>query len=291
MKMSKEREGELFMLVELILWGSFPVLTVITYKSLPPLVSLGMSTLFGTIFFAFLMSLRNKWHELRKINIYKDILIATTLIVIFYILYYSALEHTSPGNASIIALTETFFSYLFFNVWKKEHMSVIHIFGALFMILGAIIVLFPNTKALNIGDVFILIAAATTPMGNFYQRRARKNVSSETIMFVRSIIASIMIFAVIFVLKIDLPIIEIKKSLLFLAVNGAIALGLSKIFWLEAIHRINVAKAVSLNAGAPLITMLFSWIFLHNAPTIWQMLAIIPMFLGVTMLSRKNSLR
>ncbi len=288
MKISKEREGELFILIELILWGSFPVLTVITYKSLPPLVSLGMSTLFSTIFFAFLMFLRNKWYELRKINVYKDIFIATCLVVLFYILYYSALEHTNPGNASIIALTETFFSYLFFNVWKKEHMSVIHMFGALFMILGAIIVLFPNTKALNIGDMFILIAAATIPMGNFYQRRARKNVSSETIMFVRSIIASIMIFAVIYVLKIEMPIIEVKKSFLFLVVNGAIVLGLSKIFWLEAIHRINVAKAVSLNAGAPLVTMLLSWILLQNAPTIWQMLAIIPMLFGVAMLSRQK---
>lgn len=288
MKLSKEREGELFIFIEVILWGSFPVLTVLTYKSLPPLVSLGISTLFSTIFFALLMLLRNKWHELKKVHVYKDILIATTLVVLFYILYYTALDHTSPGNASIIALTETFFSYLFFNVWKREHMSGVHIFGALFMILGAIIVLYPNTRSLNIGDFLILIGAATIPMGNFYQRKARKEVSSETIMFVRSIIASIMIFVVIGLLRIMIPFSELNKSMGFLIINGAIVLGLSKIFWLEAIHRINVAKAVSLNAGAPIITMILSLFLLHNAPTIWQMLAIIPMFFGVAMLSRKN---
>jgi drug/metabolite transporter (DMT)-like permease len=157
--------------------------------------------------------------------------------------------------------------------------------GAILMIIGAVIVLYPNTKELNIGDLFILLGAATIPFGNFFQRRARSKVSSEVIMFVRSVIATIMISVVILVFKIQMPSNEIQKSLTFLVINGVLVLGLSKVFWLEAIHRINVAKAVALNAGAPLITLLFAWAFLHHVPTIWQMVSLIPMFFGVMMLS------
>jgi drug/metabolite transporter (DMT)-like permease len=285
MNLDKERQGELFILLEIVLWGIFPVITVLSYKGLHPFASLWISTVISTFFFAGLVTVRKKWPEVKKTHTYKDIFIATAFVVFFYILYYSALEHTSPGNASIVALTETFFSYLFFNLWRKEHMLREHMIGAILMIIGAVIVLYPNTKELNIGDLFILLGAATIPFGNFFQRRARSKVSSEVIMFVRSVIATIMISVVILVFKIQMPSNEIQKSLTFLVINGVLVLGLSKVFWLEAIHRINVAKAVALNAGAPLITLLFAWAFLHHVPTIWQMVSLIPMFFGVMMLS------
>lgn len=289
MNLRKEREGELAMFFEVLLWGLFPIITVLSYKNVSPLISLEISTIFTVIFFGIIISARKKWHEVFNTSVYKDVFFATIFIISFYLFYYFALKYTSVGNASIVALSETFFSYLVFNVWKKEYIPKKHILGAIFMIMGALIILLPNIKAFNIGDILVLLAAAVAPFGNFLQRKARSKISSESIMFLRGCIGSIMILVFILVFNVKTSIYEIRSSMLFLLINGILIFGLSKIFWLEAIHRINVAKASALGASAPLVTLFFAWMFLKSALTSWQFLSLIPVFLGIYLLSRNNA--
>jgi len=61
MKLNKERQGELFIFSEVALWALFPVITILSYNQLSPLVALAGSTLFAAIFFAIVLSIRKKW--------------------------------------------------------------------------------------------------------------------------------------------------------------------------------------------------------------------------------------
>jgi drug/metabolite transporter (DMT)-like permease len=286
---SKEREGELFNLGGSLLWGFFPIITIISYNSLSPVTSLAFSTLFGAIFFAIVLSIKKKWHEVTNLSALRDILFATFILgICYYLLYFFALRYTSAGNASIIALAEVFFSYLFFNLWKKDNLPLFHLAGAFLMMVGAIIVLYPNIHQFHIGDLLVLAAAIIAPFGNFFARRARKVVSSESILFTRSTIGAIAIFLLGISLKINFSAIDIKNSLFFLIINGFLIFGLSKIFWIESIHRISVVKANAIGCISPLLTLIFAWVILKNVPTVWQLFAIIPMFFGIILLGKNK---
>jgi drug/metabolite transporter (DMT)-like permease len=289
MKENKEREGEIFIFLQAALWGLFPVITILSFKVLSPLVSLGWSSLFATLFFAVVISIKKKWHEIKNTSALKNILWATFFIgIISQLLYFFGLRYTSAGNAAIIALTETLFSYLFFHVFRKDYFPKQHIIGSALMIVGAFIVLFPNTDKFRFGDILILCAVMMPPIGNFFQQKARKMVSSESMMFVRSLISTVFVFFLAYVFKTDFSYSNLRTSLPFVLINGILLLGLSKIFWIEGIHRISVTKSNALASVSPLLTLLFAWLFLHNSPTIWQMLSFVPMFFGILLLSKNK---
>lgn len=291
MSLNREKQGELFIFSELVLWSLYPVITIISFNKLSPLVSLAISTAFSAIFFAGLLTLRKKWHELKNTSAMKDIFLVSLINgVLFYLFSFFGLRYTSAGNASIIALIEVFFTYLFFHVWRKDYLPTQHALGAILTVTGAIIVLYPNIHNFAGGDLLIVAAAAVAPFGNFFQQRVRKTVSSESIMFIRSVVASIVLFALTLLFQANFDFTSIKESLVPLLINGIFLFGLAKILWIEGIHRMSVTKASALSSTSPLLTLFFAWILLKNIPTTWQLLSFIPMFLGVILLSvNKNN--
>lgn len=289
MNFSQEKQGEILILSGSIFWSLFPIITILSFNNVSPLISLGWSTLFAALSFALVLTIKRKWREIKNKEALKDILLITLIMgVIYYLLIFTGLNYTSAGNAGLIALSEIFFSFLFFHIWRKDYIPTTHKIGALLMIIGAAIVLFPNTTKFNLGDILILVASSIAPLGNFFQKRAREKVSSETILFIRSLLSAPIIFLCAYLVHADFSLADFKKSFIFLALNGLILMGFTKILWLEAIHRISVTKANALGSLAPLLTLLFAWLILHNVPTEFQLLSFIPMFFGVLLLGRNK---
>ncbi|MBI4093169.1 MAG: DMT family transporter [Candidatus Kerfeldbacteria bacterium] len=287
--MNRERQGELFILLQTPLWGLFPIITILTLNRLSPLISLVWSTLFSCIFFAVVVSLKKKWRDLTNIAALKDVLWNVFFVgILYYVLFFYGLQHTSAGNAGIIALTEVFFSFVFFHLWRRHFIPRVHILGALLVLLGAVIVLFPTFTHFQIGDIFILVGVFFAPFGNFFNQRARKRISSEAIMFIRSALSAPLLFAIAFMLGERNLTSKLYESVTYLAINGIFLLGLSKLFWIEGIHRISVTKANALASISPLLTLLFAWLILHNIPTAWQLLSLVPMVVGIKLLSTRE---
>ena len=285
MKISEEKKGEIYILVGAIFWGIFPVITILSLNYLSPVASLAWSALFSTVSFAIILAVRKRWQEIKNVSALKDILWLTLFnSLIYYILFFLGLKYTSAGNASILALSEVLFAFLFFNIYHKEYLSKEHIIGAILMLGGAGIVLYPNFTDFKIGDILITLAVAAAPIGNYFQRRARKRVSSETILFLRNLFALpfLFIFASLLTSK---PLTDgLQESVFFVLINGVVLLGLIKILWVEAIHRISVTKANALSSINPLFTLVFAWIILGDLPTVWQLSSIVPMIAGVILL-------
>jgi|SRR3989338_6729733 len=283
--MTKERQGEIFVLIGAFFWGFFPIVTILSLNSLYPLSSLAWSTVLTTILFAGILTVKKSWKELKNRSALIDILLATIFnSFLYYVFFFIGLKYTSAGNASIIALTEVLFSFLFFHIWRKDYISKEHIGGAVLMFAGAIIVLYPNLTGFKMGDILILCAAFVAPFGNFLQQKARRKVSSETILFVRNLAAVPLIFLTAFFLNQISPFSDLKHSIILILLNGLILLGLAKILWIESIHRISVTKAVALSSFNPLITVFFAWIILSDTPTFFQLFSLAPMILGVILL-------
>jgi drug/metabolite transporter (DMT)-like permease len=291
MNLSETRKGELAVLGEAVLWCLFPIVTILTYSSLSPILSLAYSTLFAAIFFALSVFARCKTEEIFNPKIFRYLVYSAFFIGwLFYGLYFWGLKYTTPGNASIIALMELFFAYLFFNVWKKQEFSKAHTWGAVLMLFGAVIILFPkNGLSFHGGDWIILAASASAPIGNYYQQKLRKMVSSETILFWRSIFTFPFFFLFAYLVRSDIHWALSHRAFWLLLLNGFFVLGLSKILWLEGIHRISVTKADAVASIGPLFTLLFAYLILHQPPTIWQLVSLIPLAVGLYLLTYEKS--
>jgi drug/metabolite transporter (DMT)-like permease len=289
---SEKLKGEIFVFMGGLLWAIFPILIVLSYNKIPALISLGWSSLFSALAFSLLISYKKSWYQLKNKDFWKYILyISFWNGLLFYSLYYLGLEKTTPGNAALIGLLEVLTSIIFFNIIKKEKIPNEHKIGGLFMLAGAVIVLSRNFSHLDSGDFLIFLATCCGPIGNFYQQKAMKITSSEVLLFSRYLISAPFIFLLAFMLHPGGSLGFTASSLWLLLINGIIVLGLSKIFWVEAIHRLTVTKAISLSSINPLLTMLFSWLILKQTPTTVQLLAFIPLCIGVALLTDNIKLK
>ncbi|OGF73429.1 hypothetical protein A2W57_00890 [Candidatus Giovannonibacteria bacterium RIFCSPHIGHO2_02_43_16] len=286
MPLSEDRKGEIYIFLSSVAWSFFPVITVLSYRTLPGLVSLGWSTFFATVFFAVLVGIRKKWKELINPVLWKYIFfIALFIGVLYYLFLFLGLEKTTPGNAAIIALFEICTSYTFFSLYRRERMSFEHTLGVVFMLLGALIVLVKDFSGFNLGDVFVLLATFFPPIGNLFQQKARLIASSESIMFLRSAVSIPIVFMLAYLFNEHATRSDVRISLAYLLINGVLLLGLSKILWIESIHRISVTKANALSSISPLLTLLIAWALLSQVPTVWQLASLAPFIFGVLLLT------
>jgi drug/metabolite transporter (DMT)-like permease len=284
--MTEDRKGELLIFAAGGMWAFFPIITILSYSNLSGLSSLAWSTVFAAIFLGALVLYRGKGRELLDLRIWKyGLFIALFIGVLFYSFMFVGLESTTAGNAAIIGLFEVFTSYLLFNWWRREAYSFEHVAGSLLMMLGALIVLGRDFSGFNVGDCFIIAATLFSPVGNMFQQKARAVASSETIMFVRSVLSVPALFLLALALGKTASASSVYASVVFLMINGILLLGLSKILWIEAIHRISVTKSVALSSLNPLLTLLLALPILGQAPNIWQFAAFIPFFFGVLLLT------
>jgi drug/metabolite transporter (DMT)-like permease len=206
-------------------------------------------------------------------------------------MFFVGLSKTTPGNAAIISLFEVCTSFLLFNVWAKETFSADYKLGAILMILGALIVLAPSFSHVNVGDSIIFISMFVAPLGNFYQQKARKIASAETMLFLRNVFSAAMVFGVTYLFGLHASLVQLRTSLPYLLINGVLILGFSKLFWIEGIHRISVTKGVAFNSAGPFITLLLAFVFLGQTPTVWQLTALLPLILGTLLLTDQIHLK
>lgn len=279
-------QGELYIFSEAILWSLFPIFSILIFSSIPPLYTAAISTLISALFFGIVLTIKKKWHELNNKSAWKDMLLTTLFIgIIFYTLIFYGLQKTTAGNASIILLIEVLFSIAILGLWKKEKLTKKRLSGSILMIIGAFVVLFQGSLQINQGDIILLIATAIPPIGNYYAQNARKKVSSTTIMFFRSIIAGCFLLMIATFLEKVPNGSNISDSIIFFLINGIILLGISKILWLEGIHRIPITKAISLASVGPAFTLFFAFLILGEIPTIWQITGLIPIIFGISLLT------
>jgi drug/metabolite transporter (DMT)-like permease len=194
---------------------------------------------------------------------------------------------------SIIGLFEVFTSFLFFNLFHKEAFSRVHMIGALLMIFGALIILVPKAEGgINIGSFFILCATVIAPFGNRFQQKARALVSGETVMFLRNTFAALIFSLLAFIFKQTTLAGSITTTIIIaLFANAILIFGVSKLLFIEAIHRVTVTRVIAMSSICPLLTLLIAWFILGTKPETLQLLALIPLAVGVLLLTDQFPLR
>jgi len=278
--MQEERKGEIYMLLLSLLESWFPIFSLFSIALVGAMFSFAFSVTIATFIFLSLVLYQKKFSELLRKDARKDLLLTTFFINLLFLLAFTGLQYTTAGNMAVIIFMQLFFAYLYFNVFGDHKLSVIHTVGAVIMAVGALLVLIPDDLTLNKGDLIIFIAAALAPFANLYQKRARTYVSSETILAFRNLVALPVLFAIAFITE-PFPSQEnLIKALPYILAIGFLVLGLSKILYIEALHRISITKVSAMLALIPLFTLIFAYFTLHEVPNLRQILGIIPILIG-----------
>ncbi len=288
-QLSTERKGEASLFLGAIIWSFFPIITLLSYAGLEPITSLAWSTLISFILFTSLSVIRKSWVNIFKKEILLPILgVAAIHGILVYFLFFIGLQYTTAGNAAVVSTLEILFSYLFFHVFRKEHIDFSHRVGIILMSLSALVILSPNFESLQKGDLLILLAMAISPLGNLFQKRLRSKISTEQILFYRALIASFFLFgaAYLFGEKVVIPTLDIWPILI---ISGILLFGLQKILWVEGIHRVGVTKAVSITSISPIFTLIFAYFILGDVPTTIQLISVPLAVIGILFLTRNNA--
>ena len=276
-------------LLSALLWSTFPVVTILSFGTLAPLFSAGVSTLLAGAFFAAMLTWKHEWPLLLKRAAWRDILQTTLLIgVIFCGLMFIGLKHTSAGNGAILSLMEVFFSFVILGaITRHEPLLPRTMIGGACMVFGALLVLIPQgTGGWQSGDLLIIAATAFAPLGNRATQRARKIVTANVIMFVRSVVSGCFLLLLAWLFEPHPDADAFFSALTYLLLNGILLLGCSKILWVEGIHRIPITKAISIEAVTPLFTLLVAWLVLFETPSILQVTSLVPIAAGMWLLTK-----
>lgn len=287
--MQKEREGEIFMVILSILESLFPIFSLFSIALVGAIYSYAFVVMIATLILALILIMQKKWSTLFIFKAQKDLLLTSLFITTLFLLLFISLRYTSAGNVAVLIFLQLLFSYIYFNLFGSEKLTPLHTLGAFFMGSGAIVMLFPEDLQFNIGDALALAAAAIAPVANFYQKRARSQVSTITILTYRNLVALPVLFTIAFVFE-PLPTQEkLIAALPWLLANGIIIYVIAKILWIEALHRISITKISAMVALVPLFTLLFAYFILYEVPSLRQVLGILPILIGGYLITRPVS--
>lgn len=287
--LSQEQKGELYIIVEAILWGFFPILALKSFNQVPPIMSAALCQLVSMLALATPVYKTKGLKPALKKEALFPILGSTILVgVMFYALVFIASKSSDPVTISILLLFEVPATYIILRLFGKEKLSNIQMFGGALVMLSSILVLYNGSLAFRLTDLLVILGVFIAPMGNYYNKVARQYVNAYTFVFLRNLFSGIILvfLSVIFESKVDSQ--QIYNSLYYILPNGILVFGLSKILWVEGLHRITIGKAISLNSIFPVITMLASFIFMSYSPSLNQIVALVPGIYGVYLLTLGN---
>mgnify|MGYP000100179663 CR=1 FL=1 len=286
--MKSQQKGEIYAISLTVIEAWFPIFAFFTVQALGALHAYFYSLLVTILCLSIWWFIRGKQHEIKVTAAYKNLTLTTFFITLLFSLTFMALQYTSVTNVAIILFLQILFSYVFLGKRQEESLNSKQAVGALLMTVGAVLILFPGAFVINVGDVLVLLAAMIAPIANLYQKKARAQVSSETILLLRSIIALPFIYVLATLFEQSPSVEMIKQQWIWLVLTGGLVFFIAKLFWVEAIHLLPITKVNALFAIAPLMTMFLAYWLLNQIPTLYQLMGIAPILIGGYLITRKN---
>lgn len=258
----------------------FPIAAAISVTALGGLHAYFYSLVIAVIALSIWWVSKRKFADLKCTEAYFPLAMTSLFITTLFALTFIGLQYTSAINVAIILFLQVLFSYLFLGRKQGEELQPKQVFGAIFMTFGALLVLFPGKIDLKLGDFLVLLAAILAPFANLYQKRARKYVSSSTVLLVRSATALPFIFVLAMLLEEQPSWSQVMEQWQPIVFVGVMIFFVAKVLWIEAIYRLPITTVNALFAFSPLLTMLWAWWFLQEAPHWYQIAGALPILLG-----------
>lgn len=284
MSTHSERKGDFFAFSAAFLWALFPVLVVFGKNDFSPLFFAAMSFSFAAMFGAVCVFFSPRYSfAFPKKAIVPALLGGGIIMLLVFPLDITAGKYTTAGNIGLLSQAEVFFTFLMFGLLGLEPITKRRSMGAFFVLFGCVFVLLQNfSGTFSLGDLFVILATAVAPVGNYFQKKVVLFLPPVTWMMYRNFFAALLLFPLSFLFEQPNIALAFSAQGVFLFfISGVFAFGLSKWFFFEGIQQIGVAKSMAINASSPAITLLLGWFVLGEYPTWFQYLGLLFIISGL----------
>lgn len=280
----QEKLGAMFALLSGMIGGLFPVFINRGVKEIPPLFFAGASVAVAVVGALCYAAYQKKFKEFKITKAYPPMLMVTIFIVIIpYILLFIGASKTSGVNTAVLLLCEIIFTTIFTHFYG-EKTSLYKILGAIGIFCGSLLILYSGAMKFNWGDILIILSTISYPIGNFYSKKSLCLVSPPTIILFRFIVSGIFLLALSFLFE-SMSWGKISslsvRSWFFILFNGLIILSIGKAVWYEALKRLDISKAISLEMTAPFFSLLVLVLFFGEQISLVKWSGILIMLVGV----------
>ncbi len=289
---SEETIGVLLVLVSIFFFGLQPILSKYVVGFIHPLFLGALLALAGSIVPVPILVKKREINELvsRK-NLAYLLLIAIFGTVVTSISFLVGAQLTSGINASLLLQVEPIYATLLGFSILKEQVTGKQVFAMFLIISGVGVIVYGGMLSLNFGDILILLTPIGWQLSHVMVKTIVKQMKTYVIVAGRFLYAGIillMLSTIVGVNQFELLSQPLYSGLIlflgFMAVVGYI-------LWVEALKRMNLAKATTMIAPYPVISVISAWFILSELPSVFQITGLITVIIGMYIAGRTKSTR
>ncbi|OGH77931.1 MAG: hypothetical protein A2373_02980 [Candidatus Magasanikbacteria bacterium RIFOXYB1_FULL_40_15] len=233
----------------------------------------------------FLFKKRGEFKNLSKEDKIKLFWIAFIGGAIPFLLFFKGLSMTAAFKAGFVHKTMFIYVGILALVFLKEKITKAMMLGILSLAVGSFLFLQVKPQVLNLGDLYVLIAALLWSAEIIISKKVLKNISGITVALARLLGGSFFILAFLALTG---------RMELFSAVNfgivewgiiGGVILALYNITFYSGLKYIGATEATAIMTLAVPITGILSAVFLDVSLTGWQLFGTALIVLGIIFVS------
>lgn len=286
-----EQKGTIFAVIEIFLSGLFPVVTKYGVGFISPVFFAAISALIGSGFLLLILKFRGELSQLFSRNLLRYLLpIGFFGTFATSVSFFFGSTMTSGINSSILLQVEPIYSIILSFFILKEIIRKKQVAVTLFILSGAILVLYNGALSISLGHVLVLLTPLFWQISHLFAKKIFDKTSLYVVSASRVFYGGLLLFALTFIPGFnDYGFLTDPGILLIFLFQGLTAFVGAVVVWYLVITRINLSKATAIVGVYPVFSVILAWIFLGEKASIYQIIGLFIIVGGIFLLSRIRS--
>lgn len=274
----------LFAGITIFLWSTVATTCKILLTELNNMQLLWMNSLIAAVFLFLVNLISGNFKKFKQYTV-KDYCIMALIglpgTLLYYLFYYAGTDLLPASQAFIVNYLWPIMSVVFACIVLKERLTVRKVIAIFMSFIGVIIVMGRSVSALDssiiLGALCCILGAVSYGVFTAFNQKMNynKSLSLMTSYFVTFLITTIIILfnGGIFMARGD--------QMLGFLWNGILAVAVANVLWVRALESGKTAKISNLAYITPFISLIWTFLFLHEPITINSLLGLVVIVAGI----------
>jgi drug/metabolite transporter (DMT)-like permease len=286
-----EQKGLIFAITEIFISGLYPVITKYGVGFLNPIFFAAISALIGAGFMIVVLKFRRELRQLFSRELIKYFVpigfFGTFATAVFFFLGSTT---TSGINSSILLQVEPIYSMILSYFILRELIPKRQVGLTLFILSGAIVILYNGSLSVNLGDILIVISPLFWQISHIFAKRIFHRTSLYVVATSRAFYGALFLFGVSLIPGFSqYGFLTDPGILLIFVFEGLSAYVAAIVVWYLVITRINLSKGTAIVGVYPVFSVFLSLMFLGESISIYQIIGLAIVVVGILLLSQVRS--
>lgn len=209
------------------------------------------------------------------------------LIGVSTIINYEAVAFIDPGTASLLAKSSILMSVAIGMFWLKDKLRKMQGYGVILALGGVLLITFQPGEYIRFGSLLILISAFMYTLHTAIVKHYGGNMDFVEFFFFRILATCSLMFCVAVGKK--ALIWPTKMAWLLIFLTATVDIVISRALFYLVLRRLKMSIHAIVLALSPAAAILWAYIFFDTAPTGQQLIGAVGVFLGVFMVTIRQS--